>query len=120
MALSKYLLLLAWAVDLQAGPLLSGLNSKDFNQVQKSSLEWKGNPFIQQVEESGIDELKLLAIVYSKNKAQALINSQIVKKGDKIGSFKVVSIERQSVILRNDNGIFNLPFKRMKNETEKN
>src|SRR5882724_6171208 len=95
MARIKYLLLFFFAFDLHAGQFLSGLNTQDFGDVKTSTLNWQDNPFIQHVEESGIDELTLFAIVYSTQKAQALINSQIVKKGDKIGSFTVVSIEQQ-------------------------
>jgi hypothetical protein len=112
----KYLPLLFLAFDLQASQPKSGLNTKDFSDPKKGTLDWKGNPFIQQGETSGIDELTLYAVVHNQDNAQALINSQIVKKGDKIGTFTVVSIQRQSVILRNDNGVFNLSFKRQKNE----
>ena len=112
----KYLPLIFFAFDLHAGQLMSGVNSKDFNDAQKKPIVWKNNPFMQHLEDPGTDELTLLAIVYSEKKARALINDQIVKNGDEIGSFKVVSIQRQRVILRNENGIFSLQFKRKKNE----
>ena len=115
MRLIKFLLFFA-CLSLNAERPLSGLNTRDFLDVTKNLLDWKDNPFIQRSEESTIDDLTLFAIVYNKNKAAALINNQIVKKGDQIGSFEVLTIERQEVVLRNENGIFKLLFRRKKNE----
>ena len=112
----KILCLLLVCLELQAGRPLTGLNTEDFLDITKNLLDWKDNPFMQRGEEASLDDLTLFAIVYNKNKAAALVNNQIVKKGDKIGSFEVVSIEKQEVILRNDNGIFKLSFRRKKNE----
>ena len=115
MCLIKILLFFV-CLSLHAGRPLSGLNTRDFLGITKNLLDWKDNPFIQRSEELTLDDLTLFAIVYNKNKAAALINNQIVKKGDKIGSFEVLSIEKQEVVLRNENGIFKLLFRRKKNE----
>lgn len=115
MLLIKVLLFFV-CLSLNAGRPSSGLNTKDFLDITKKLTDWKDNPFIQRSEESTIDDLTLFAVVYNKNSAAALINNQIVRKGDKIGSFEVVSIERQEVVLRNENGIFKLLFRRKKNE----
>ncbi len=116
MFLSKIFILFLICFSLQAARPLSGLNTKDFFDVQKTLTKWQNNPFIQRGDTAGIDELVLFAIVYNKDNAAALINNQIVKTGDKIGSLEVVSIEKQQVILRNENGVFKLSFKRKKNE----
>lgn len=115
MPLIKVLLFFV-CLSLHAGRPLSGLNTQDFLDVTKKLLNWKDNPFIQRGEESTVDDLTLFAVVYNKNNAAALINNQIVRKGDKIGSFEVLSIEKQEVVLRNENGIFKLLFRRKKNE----
>jgi hypothetical protein len=95
---------------------LSGLNTTDFQASQQAQVQWKNNPFVQQTEGLGVHSLNLFAIVHGKNNAAALINDQIVKTGDKIGTAEIVSIEKQHVVLRNENGIFKLLFKSKKNE----
>jgi hypothetical protein len=95
---------------------LSGLNTKDFLNIDKLGVEWKDNPFIHPQDNAGVDEMTLFAVVFSKKKSAALINDQIVKIGDKIGSSEVVDIQKQTVILRNESGIHSLSFKRNKNE----
>jgi hypothetical protein len=116
MHLNKVLGLFFICLSLHATRPLSGLNTKDFLSITENLLNWKDNPFIQRGEEASIEDLTLFAVIYNKNKAAALINNQIVKKGDRIGSFEVVSIQKQEVVLRNDNGIFKLLFRRKKNE----
>lgn len=102
--------------SLSATKLLSGLNTKDFLNINSLEIEWSHNPFIHPQNNIGVDEMTLFAIVYSKKKSAALINDQIVKVGDKIGSSEIVDIQKQTVILRNESGIHALSFKRNKNE----
>lgn len=116
MRLIKLMPIWMFCITVQAGRPLSGLNTQDFFDVQKSLIQWGENPFIRNEDVSSFDDLTLFAVVYSKNKSSALINDQIVSVGEMIGSFEVMSIKKREVILRNENGIFKLLFKRSKNE----
>lgn len=93
---------------------ISGLNVEDFNKAKDANIVWSKNPFLKPANEVAFDELALTGIIYSADEAAALINDMVVKKGDKVGSSEIVEIEKERVILRNENGIFSLGF------TEKN
>jgi len=95
---------------------LSGLNLKDFREVEEHSVDWKNNPFVQQTEDINIANLVLAAILFHETDASALINGEIVRVGDEIGSSKVVAIHRHDVLLRNESGVFELQLKGKKNE----
>ncbi len=109
-------MILSIPIALHAAAPLSGLNTTDFQNAPKNQVEWKNNPFVRQEDDAGIQELTLFAIIYNKSKAAALIDDQIVEAGDKIGSAEIIQIEKQQVVLRNENGVFRLSFKRKKNE----
>lgn len=113
----KILFMLSFCITaLGASRPFSGLNIKDFLDVQKSLVDWGENPFIQHEDDTDISGLTLFAVVYSKKNSAALINDQVVRTGDKIGKSEVVFIDKSEVVLRNENGIFKLSFKRKKNE----
>lgn len=91
--------------------VLSGLNLEDFEKPADDSTKWQNNPFVQVVDEVSVMDMQLTAIVYSENKAAALINGQVLHDGDKIGLTEVVHIANDRVVLRNESGIFNLVLK---------
>ncbi len=67
----------------------------------KTDFTWEKDPFFiarQQTEEIAI-QLKLFAILESKKGRFAIINNQILKKGDTIGNEMVQEIKSDSVIL---------------------
>src|SRR3989338_9371134 len=89
-------------------PPLSGKNIESFEQKPTGELQWENNPFVQPIEELSIADLQLVAIVYGIKNASALISGEFLKKGDKLGQTEVLEIQKNTVILRNENGIFSL------------
>ncbi len=87
---------------------LSGLNIEDFQKEPSNKIQWQNNPFVQNLDDVSVHELKLMAIVYREGDAACLISGQVLRQGDKIGSSELVSIEKKGVILRNEHGIFRL------------
>ncbi len=47
-------------------------------------------------------ELRLTGTLRSKKSSRAIINDLIVKEGDKLGDFRIISIERKRVVLEKD------------------
>ncbi len=91
---------------------LSGLNLKDFDSQTKNEVAWQNNPFVKPASDVAVGELSLTGIIYSQTRSAAIINSQIVEIGDKIGSHEVVSIEPSGqVVLRTESGLFRLKMK---------
>lgn len=96
---------------------LSGLNLEDFQGTgKKSEPNWQSNPFVKYNDTPQTKQLTLYGIIRGASQSLALINSEIVKVGDKIGSSEVVSIERQKVILRNSDGLFQISFRGSPND----
>ena len=89
---------------------LSGLNLQDFENKKEGEIVWSNNPFVRPAGEITLDEMKLTGIAYSVEGSAAIVNDQIVRKGDKIGSNEVVGIEKNKVIIRNEDGLFSLMF----------
>ena len=87
---------------------LSGLNYEDFEKGAVQKMVWKDNPFVQPADDVAVSDLRLTGIVYGETDAAAIINDRIVLEGEKIGFSEILDIERYRVILRNENGIFNL------------
>ena len=102
---------------LMATEPLSGLNLEDFQSPsKKGEPDWQSNPFIKYGDTPQTKQLTLYGIIHGNSKALALINSDIVQVGDKIGSSEVVAIERQKVILRNSDGLFQITFRSSAND----
>ena len=84
--------------------------AKRISRKQISALDehspWGRDPF-QEVDIS-FSELKLQGIMWDDKTPKALINNKIVKIGDKIDVIKVVDIKRESVILNDGTGDFEL------------
>lgn len=109
--LSPFFLLALSAAAQNSDQGLSGLNTQDFDKKGQDTVNWSNNPFVQPANEVPVSDLKLTGIAYDDDDAAAIINNTVVKKGDKIGSHEIVDIKETSVVLRNENGIFNVSFK---------
>jgi hypothetical protein len=88
------------------------LNLEDFQSTgKKAGPTYESNPFVKYGDTPQTKQLTLYGIIHGNSKSLALINSEIVKVGDKIGSTQVVSIEKEKVILRNADGLFQISFR---------
>lgn len=87
---------------------LSGVNLGEFDTTTPGQLKWENNPFVKTTESVGVQDMRLMAIVYRPGNAAALINGRIVKEGDRIGESQVVHVEAKRVVMRNSDGIFSL------------
>lgn len=87
---------------------LSGVNLGEFDTTKPGQLKWENNPFVQTMESVGVQDLRLMAIVYRPGNAAALINGRVLKEGDRLGDNQVVHIEAKRVVMRNEDGIFSL------------
>ena len=75
---------------------------------------WGRDPFVQmqrgETYYKALDKMKLSGISVRGKNRFALINSEIVKPGDIIGGMKVVTIERDKVILSMDGNNYTLTW----------
>ena len=107
----------ATAASVQQGTKpLSGLNLEDFNSNKQSEVDWGTNPFVKYGDAFQTKQMALYGIIIGPGKSMALINSDIVKVGDKLGTSEVIAIEKQKVILRNADGLYQISFRGMPNE----
>lgn len=106
-------LLSLFAAPLLAQPSkpLSGLNLEGLRETKRGELRWQDNPFVQPVEPLDVQDLSLTAIVSGKSDSACLINGEVLRVGNKIGFSEVLHIEKNHVVLRNENGIFSLSLK---------
>lgn len=95
----------------QSSEPLSGLNVEGLREEDGKELRWKNNPFVQPVESLDVQDLHLTAVVQGAGEAACLINNEVLRVGEKIGFSEVVHIEKDHVVLRNENGIFGLSLK---------
>jgi hypothetical protein len=81
-------------------------------QLERGKLNWGRDPFIALFDkEFKMDELKLQGISFGKNRAgYAFINNEIVKKGDAVGGYEVVEVEKAKVLLKKESQSFYLTF----------
>ncbi len=81
-------------------------------QAERVKLPWGRDPFSASLNKDyRINELKLQGISFGKDKTGfAFINDEIVKKGDRIGDYEVVDVEKEKVLLRKGNQSFYLAF----------
>ena len=52
--------------------------------------------------------LKLHGIIYSEGKSLAVINGEVLRKGDKIGEYTILSISEEEVVLEKEGEQFTL------------
>jgi hypothetical protein len=81
-------------------------------QNLRAGLPWARDPFSESANKnSQTDELKLQGISFGKDKSgYAFINNEIVKKGDTIGDYEVIEIEKARVFLKKESQSFYLAF----------
>lgn len=102
LTLKLSLAILTFTVSAHASSL-SELNTKGFNDRAKPAVRSTENPFLKQnvsPEDLLVEDLNLTGIIYGSNEAYALISGNTVKEGDVIAGFKVKSIEKDHVVLR--------------------
>ncbi len=83
------------------------------SQADRANMEWGRDPFSASLDrEYQISELKLQGISVGKEgkKGYAFINEEIVSKGEKIGAYEVVDIQKDKVLLRKSGQSFYLTF----------
>ena len=72
-----------------------------------SLINERGQLTIQEIDtEKGLGSFKLQGIIYSGEGSQAVINNEIKKQGDMVGSFKIKSIDQEKVVMEKDNEEF--------------
>lgn len=81
-------------------------------QLERAKGAWSRDPFVAPSEkEYQMGTLQLKGISFDKTKGGfAFINNDIVKKGDTIGEYEVVDIEKNRVLLKKGNQSFYLAF----------
>lgn len=82
---------------------LSDLNMQDFTQKKTTTVTPTRSPFIPQhggKEDLLVQDLRLTGIAIREGKAYALVSGSIVSEGDRLGGYRVGTIERSRVILR--------------------
>lgn len=107
-SLPQQLLALTGASDNQQ-PAVSKDNENVRAKVyaELKSIDWKRDPFAlpgyveQKLSEQTKDSTKVVAIIEGKNENVAIIDNEIVKKGDTIGNEKVHEIGGGKVVLVN-------------------
>jgi hypothetical protein len=87
---------------------LSDINL-DWLERQEKFSQWGRDPFVvssvKPGEESGtVSGLNLSAIIYRKNSGVAIINSRILRRGDRINGKEIAQILEDRVILRDSSG----------------
>lgn len=92
--------------------VFSGLNLDDFESGTSGVQIWENNPFVKPTTDVSISDLELTGIIFGgPGKAAAIISDHVLFEGDKIGTSTLVGIERERVILRNEEGLFSLSLK---------
>lgn len=81
-------------------------------QKEHAKLSWGRDPFSEsQEKEYRISELELKGISFAKGKKGfAFINNEIVSKGDRIGDYEIVEVEKDRVLLKKGNQNFYIAF----------
>lgn len=105
-------LVVSFPVFAKEADVISGLNLEDFGKDNKDRYMWENNPFIQVIDEVSLTDMSLTAIVFRQDDAAALINGEVVREGGKVGFSEIIHIAKDRVVLKNENGIFNLVLKK--------
>lgn len=81
-------------------------------QKQRLDLEWGRDPFNMAIDkEFQFADLKLKGISFGENKqGYAFVNDEIVRKGDQVGNYEVVEVEKNRILLRKAGQNFYLAF----------
>lgn len=82
---------------------LSDLNMQDFTPKKTEAVTPTRSPFIPQrggKEDLLVQDLRLTGVAYREGKSYALVSGNVVSEGDRLGGYRVGTIERTRVILR--------------------
>lgn len=81
-----------------------------FNKmVRPEAVRREANPFTEgasMADDLMIEDLQLLGVVIGSADAYALISGFVVEEGDLIAGFKVMSVDRKQVVLRQLDEVF--------------
>ncbi|TBR18288.1 hypothetical protein EPO66_01600 [bacterium] len=83
------------------------------SQIERANMNWGRDPFSASLDkEYQISELKLQGISVGRDgrKGYAFINDEIVSKGEKVGAYEVVDIQKDKVLLKKGAQSFYLTF----------
>lgn len=75
-----------------------------FKKVERDQNNWRRDPFIQNYRTKGktskiyLDEEINIEAIVTGDKNYAIVNGKIVKRGDKIGDYQVISIQKHKII----------------------
>ena len=84
-------------------------------EEETAKLEMRRDPFTAapiKPQETSSSSIQLNGILWDKTNPMAIINESIVKVGDRVGAYIVVSIKQDSVILNDGNRDFELRLSR--------
>ncbi|MFH1190692.1 MAG: hypothetical protein V1670_00640 [Candidatus Omnitrophota bacterium] len=84
-------------------------------EQQADSLELKRDPFTAAPitsEKALSGEVDLTGILWDKDKPLAIINGDIIKKGERLGSKTIIEIKRDRVILSDGSALYEIKLKR--------
>lgn len=82
-------------------------------QKERIKLAWGRNPFAEPSQkEYRISELELKGVSLGRDEkgGYAFINNEIVSRGDKVGDYEVIEVEKDKVLLKKGNQNFYLVF----------
>ncbi len=100
----------------KSAPVVSAAPAADAGvlgeQIERTKLTWGRDPFSVNTDKTfQLSELKLQGISFGTDKKGfAFINGEIVQKGDKIGDYEVIDIEKERVLLKRGSQDFYLVF----------
>jgi len=74
--------------------------------AKTEQIGWERNPFVRGKisEPTGVISLNLSGIIWDEQNPNAIIGDTVVKEGDVIGKYKVIKINKNSVILSGEEG----------------
>lgn len=86
---------------LQEEVIVPKTDTQQIAEAKKRDLVWGRDPFALKAEEAiaGATELILNGIIWDDKRPYAIINGEIVGKGDKMGEITIMEIRKDSVII---------------------
>jgi len=101
-------------LDLSAkAKVAAGSSNNKVSDIIRKDLPWKRDPFSEKVSlndnDIAISDISLEGILWHHGgEPSAIINGNMVTKNDKVGNFRILSIEKDTVILTDDEKSYEL------------
>lgn len=98
---------MTFTTPIQGRQIVSPSDKREAGRLKSSYSSWGRSPFVpgEQRENFG---LRLKGIVWDKENSFAIINEEIVRKGDKIEGKEVIEVERDKIIMNDGQSNFEL------------